>query len=225
MHLLTGDAGGLQRAVAEQAAPRIYVVEDDASVRAAIVRLLAFEKHAVKSFTSAESFLEQYDPETPGCLILDFALPGMDGLSLQEALATRGGETPIIFLTGCADVPMTVQAMKRGAADFLTKPVDDGTLLAAVARALEKDRALRTTREERAVVQRRLGTLTAREHEVLMQVVAGRLNKQIASDLGTVEGTIKVHRARVMDKMRARSVAELVRLVGRIQDRYFRSSS
>jgi FixJ family two-component response regulator len=143
------------------------------------------------------------------------AMPGLNGLELQQALAARGCALPIIFLTGRADVPMCAQAMKRGAADFLTKPVNDADLLAAIRRALEHDRRARQTRAELDDVRARIASLTPREREVLEHVVSGQLNKQIASDLGTVEKTIKVHRGRVMEKMQVASVAELVRLVER----------
>lgn len=201
-------------AVAASAAPaQVLVVDDDASVRAALGRLLGLQGHAVTTFANAESLLAQHDPHAYGCIVLDVAMPGLDGLQLQQALEQRGNEMPIIFLSGQADVPMCAQAMRRGAFDFLTKPVDDAVLFAAVARALQRDAELLSAWTRREATASRLATLTAREREVLGHVVAGRLNKQIAAELGTAEKTIKVHRARGMEKMQVRSVAELVRVM------------
>ena len=167
-------------------------------------------------FPSPAAFLEQHDPATPGCLVLDVALPGLDGLELQQALAASGCARPIVFITGRGDIPTSVRAMKSGAVDFLTKPVDDEELLAAVRNAIEMDRRARVAQVELDALGQRLASLTPREREVLAHVVAGRLNKQIAADLGTVEKTIKVHRARVMEKMAARSLADLVRIAERL---------
>jgi FixJ family two-component response regulator len=169
----------------------------------------------VAAFASAQEFLGQYDPGIFGCLVLDVAMPALNGLELQGILTKLGSLLPVIFLTGQGDVPKCAQAMKHGASDFLTKPVNDEDLLAAVRAAIEKDRILRREQAKLTEVQARLATLTPREREVLDYVVAGKLNKQIAGDLGTVEQTVKVHRARVMEKMRVRSVAELVRLTER----------
>ena len=205
--------GGPEPAVAVQA--QVVVVDDDASVCAALARLLGQQGYAVTTFQRAESFLAQHDPHACGCIILDVAMPGLDGLALQQVLEQRGNQMPIIFLTGQADVPMCARAMRRGALDFLTKPVDDAVLLATVAHALRRDAELMSARAEREATESRLATLTAREREVLGHVVAGRLNKQIAADLGTAEKTIKVHRARGMEKMQVRSVAELVRIIER----------
>lgn len=196
-------------------APTVFLVDDELLVRKALSRLLRSAGQAVAAFASPQEFLAAYDPGMPGCLVLDLAMPGQTGLDLQRELAVRGSTLPVIFLTARADVPSTVQAMKCGAIDFLTKPVDSPTLLAAIRSALEKDRAARSKRAELDDIRARLGTLTPREREVLDHVVAGHLNKQTAADLGTVEKTIKVHRARVMEKMRVESVAELVRLVER----------
>ena len=195
--------------------PTVFVVDDYAPVRKSITRLLHAAGFAVAVFASAEEFLAQYDPQIVGCLVLDLAMPALDGLELQHILATAGSLLPIIFLTGTSDIPQSVQAMKHGASDFLTKPVNDEDLLAAVRAAIEKNRVLRQEQAELSEIQARLATLTPREREVLEYVVTGKLNKQIAGDLGTVEQTVKVHRARVMQKMRVRSVAELVRLTGR----------
>jgi len=198
-----------------QPQPTVFVVDDEAPVRRAVSRLLHSTDIKVAVFSSPREFLAAYDPDAPGCLLLDVEMPEINGLELQRELATRGGTLPIIFLSGHAGVPDSVQAMKGGAADFLTKPVRDHVLLAAVRAAFEKDRLARIERVDLAGIEARLTTLTPREREVLDHVVAGHLNKQIASDLGTVEQTIKVHRARVMEKMKVRSVADLVRLVER----------
>ena len=195
--------------------PTVFVVDDYAPLRSSISRLLRAAGFVVAAFASAQDFLAQYDSSVWGCLVLDLAMPALNGLELQHILAKAGSPLPIIFLTGQADIPKSVQAMKHGASDFLTKPVDDEDLLAAVRAAIEKDRALRRNQAQLAEIRARLATLTPREREVLEYVVAGKLNKQIAGELGTVEQTIKVHRARVMQKMRVRSLAELVRLAER----------
>jgi FixJ family two-component response regulator len=193
----------------------VFVEDDYAPVRKAISRLLRAAGFLVTAFASAEEFLAQYNSEVCGCLVLDVAMPTLSGLELQDILTKTGSLLPIIFLSGTADIPKSVQAMKHGASDFLTKPVNDEELLAAVRVAIEKDRALRRKQAELSETRARLATLTPREREVLECVVAGKLNKQIASDLGTVEQTVKVHRAHVMQKMRVQSVAELVRLIER----------
>lgn len=195
--------------------PTVFVIDDYAPLRKSISRLLKAAGFVVTAFGSAEEFLAQYDPQTSGCLVLDLGMPTLDGLELQRTLARAGSLLPIIFLTGTADIPKSVQAMKQGASDFLTKPLDDEELLAAVRVAIEKHSALRREQAELSEIRGRLVTLTPREREVLDHVVAGKLNKQIADDLGTVEQTIKVHRAHVMEKMRVQSVAELVRLMER----------
>jgi FixJ family two-component response regulator len=195
--------------------PTVFVVDDYAPGRRSISRLLRAAGFAVTAFASAKEFLAQYDPETPGCLVLDIAMPAVSGLELQGMLADRGSLVPIIFLTAHGDIPKSVQAMKRGASDFLMKPVNDEDLLAAVRVAIEKDRVLRREQAELSAIRARLVTLTPREREVLEYVVAGKLNKQIAGELGTVEQTVKIHRAHVMQKMRVQSVAELVRLTQR----------
>jgi FixJ family two-component response regulator len=195
--------------------PTVFVVDDYAPGRRSISRLLRAAGFAVTVFASAKEFLAQYDAETPGCLVLDLAMPAVSGLELQDILADRGSLLPIIFLTAYGDIPKSVQAMKRGASDFLTKPVNDEDLLAAVRVAIEKHRALRREQAELSEIRARLATLTPREREVLEYVVAGKLNKQIAGELGTVEQTVKIHRAHVMQKMRVQSVAELVRITER----------
>jgi FixJ family two-component response regulator len=195
--------------------PTVFVVDDYAPGRRSISRLLQAAGFAVTAFASAKEFLAQYDAEAPGCLVLDLAMPAVSGLELQGILADRGSLLPIIFLTAYGDIPKSVQAMKRGASDFLTKPVNDEDLLAAVRVAIEKHRALRREQAELSEIRARLATLTPREREVLEYVVAGKLNKQIAGELGTVEQTVKIHRAHVMQKMRVQSVAELVRMTER----------
>lgn len=205
------NVGGTRSALEGQ----VFVVEDDPSVRAALVRLLGSLGFGVAAYGSAEAYLAARDPEAHGCILLDISLPGQDGIALQRSLAQEDDHMPIIFLTGQADVPLAVRVMRDGAFDFLTKPVDMQVLFATVAGALRRDADLRKLRERRVQEQARLAALTPREREVLVQVAAGRLNKQIAYDLGAAEKTIKVHRARVMDKMHVRSVAELVRVVDR----------
>ena len=197
------------------ATPTVFVVDDYAPVRNSISRLLRAAGFAVLAFASAGEFLAQYDPQTLGCLVLDLAMPALNGLELQDILAKADNLLPIIFLTGDGDIPKCAQAMKHGASDFLTKPVNDEDLLGAVRVAIEKDRTLLRKQAELTETRARLATLTPREREVLEYVVTGKLNKQIAGDLGTVEQTVKVHRSHVMQKMRVRSVAELVRLVER----------
>lgn len=190
----------------------VFVVDDETPVRTALSRLLRAHRFAVAAFASPKEFLEQYDPGTPGCLVLDLKMLG-NGFGLQRTLQNRGSPIPIIFLSAHGDVPKTVQALKRGAVDFLTKPVNDKELLAAVRVAIEKDSALRRKQAKFFEIRGRLATLTSREREVLEHVVSGKLNKQIGADLGISERTVKAHRARVMEKMKVESVAELVRLV------------
>jgi FixJ family two-component response regulator len=195
--------------------PTVFVVDDYVPGRRSISRLLRAAGFVVAPFASAQDFLAQYDPGVWGCLVLDLAMPAVSGLELQNILAEKGSFLPIIFLTAYGDIPKSVQAMKRGASDFLTKPVNDEDLVAAVRVAIEKGRALRQEQAELSEIRARLATLTPREREVLEYVVAGKLNKEIAGDLGTVEQTVKIHRAHVMQKMKAHSVAELVRLTQR----------
>jgi FixJ family two-component response regulator len=189
----------------------VFVVDDDPAIRKALTRLLRAAGFDVCDFASPQAFLEAHDPATPGCLVLDVAMPGLNGLELQQALAASGCARSIIFITGHGDIPMSVRAMKAGAVDFLTKPIDDELLLAAIETALARDSLARRARADIDSISQRLATLTDREREVLEHVVAGRLNKQIAAELGTVEKTIKVHRGRVMSKMGVHSVADLVR--------------
>ena len=194
----------------------VFLVDDDARVLRALSRMLTAHGRDVRTFASAEQFLTEHDPEIPGCAIFDVAMPGLDGLELQRVLGVRGNQPPVIFISGQRDVPTSVNAMKAGAVDFLTKPLRDKHLLEAIARAEQADAAARKARAERSTIQAKVETLTPREREVLSHVVAGRLNKQIAADLGTVEKTVKVHRGRMMEKLGVRTVADLVRLAEKV---------
>jgi len=196
-------------------APVVYVVDDDPDVLKAIERLLESVGLKVATFPSPQQFLERYDRNASGCLVLDLALPELNGLELQGMLEQQASHLPIIFLTGRGDIAASVRAMKQGASDFLTKPVDDARLIATIRDALARDQALRPARIERERIATRLATLTERERQVLEHIVAGRLNKQIAAELGTVEKTIKFHRANLMRKMGVRVVADLVKLAER----------
>lgn len=190
----------------------VYLVDDDEALRRATSRLMTAAGFAVVAFASAEEYLAALDPAAPGCLLLDLSMPGLDGLELQRVLAERGAAPPIIFLSGHADVSASVRAMKGGAVDFLEKPVDDEVLIAALDRALDRDATLRRERTSRTQLERRYANLTPREREVLALIVAGKLNKQAASALGIAERTIKLHRSRVLEKMGAPSLADLVRM-------------
>ena len=196
--------------------PTIFVVDDDPAVLKSLGRLLRSAGLNVETCNSPQDFLARHNPAMPGCLVLDVAMPGLNGLEVQQALAAIGDERPIVFLTGHGDIPTSVEAMKRGAVDFLTKPVNAVDLLRAIHSAIVKDSVRRLERDEVEEFKQRLATLTPREREVLPYVISGRPNKQIAGELGTAEKTIKVHRARVMEKMKVQSVAELVRLAERL---------
>ena len=199
----------------EAAEPTVYLVDDDADLLKALLRLLQSAGLQVAAFASAQEFLQGHDRNAPGCLVLDLSMPGLNGLQLQRELEQQGSPLPIVFLSGRGDIAATVQAMKHGATDFLTKPVDDTELLAAIQEALATDRQRRRSHDERDRIAERLALLTERERQVLEQVVAGCLNKQIAAELGTAEKTIKFHRANLMRKMGVRSVAELAKLAAR----------
>jgi FixJ family two-component response regulator len=189
----------------------VFLLDDEPGMVKALTRLLTADGLTVRGFTSAKTFLESYHADELSCLVLDVAMPELNGLELQERLTQGGILLPIVFLTGHGDIPMSVQAVKAGAADFLTKPVNDADLLRAVRAALRVAAEQRDVGIEMAVLRQRYASLTPREREVMAHVVAGRLNKQIAGDLGTGEQTVKVHRARVMEKMAVASLADLVR--------------
>jgi FixJ family two-component response regulator len=197
-------------------APTVFVVDDDPSVRTAVKRLLASVGLSCETFPTAADFLTRLERGVSGCLVLDVRMPGASGLDLQRILNQAGTDLPIIFVTAHADVPLTVRAMKAGALEVLTKPFDDQELLDAVYQALEQERVRSHDREELSRLRERFDTLTAREREVMSLVVTGLLNKQIAAELGTAEKTIKVHRAQVMHKMEADSLADLVRMADRL---------
>lgn len=194
----------------------VFVVDDDPSVRRSLKRLIRSAGFTVESFASAQEFLGRPRPDIPGCLVLDINMPGVSGLDLQDELAAAEVNPPIIFLTGYGAVPASVRAMKAGAVDFLEKPVDDRALVDAIQQALERNRRARREQAEIREIQGRVESLSPREREVFRLLLTGMLNKQIASELGTTEKTIKVHRGRVMEKMQAGSIAELVRLAGKL---------
>jgi FixJ family two-component response regulator len=193
--------------------PCVSVVDDDELVLKSLERLLKSGGYTVRTFPSSHDYLAQR-PAGPGCVVLDMSMPGLSGLELQKRLADSRDPCPVVFLSGRSDIPSTVEAMKAGAVDFLTKPIERDKLLSSVRTALERDVVERAARERRDSIALRVASLTAREREVLELVADGLLNKQIAARLGTAEKTVKVHRARAMRKMAATSVAELVRLVG-----------
>lgn len=200
-----------------QPVPTIFVVDDDASVRRSLERLLKSAGYQVESFPSAVEFLASgRHQQSPACLVLDLRMPGLTGMDLQARLRELKSPLAIVFITGHGDIPTSVRAMKDGAADFLPKPFDDTQLLDAVARAVERTRLDQKSLVELKNVQERFSTLTAREREVMAKIVTGKLNKQVADELGTVEKTIKVHRARVFEKMRVQSLAELVPLAAKL---------
>ena len=202
----------LRRKLSTEDTPIVFVVDDDASVRRSVQDLLSSVSLRSEAFATPQAFLDSKRADCPGCLVLDVRLPGMSGLDFQSALAKEGVALPIIFITGHGDVPMSVQAIKSGAIEFLMKPFRPQELLDAVQQALERDKELREKRRETAKVRNRYETLTAREREVMELVVSGLLNKQIAVKLGTGEHTVKIHRGHMMEKMKADSLPALIRM-------------
>jgi RNA polymerase sigma factor (sigma-70 family) len=195
----------------------VFVVDDDQSVRSSLKFLLSTVGLQVESFDSADTFLHRKPPDVPSCLVLDVRLPGLSGIDIQRELVARNVHTPIIFLTGHGDIPMSVRAMKAGAVEFLTKPVRDQDLLDAVRIALEQDRARREQEKEVTDLQRRFDSLTPREQQVISMLVSGMLNKQVAAELGTAESTVKVQRSRAIEKMQAQSLVDLARMIEKLK--------
>ena len=199
-----------------QAIPVVFVVDDDISVRESLELLIRFAGWQAELFASAQEFLAHPRPAVPSCLVLDVNLPGLNGLDLQRRIAGERADMPIIFITGYGDVPRTVQAMKAGAVEFLTKPFDDDVLLRAIGSAIERSRTALDHEQGLRSLRQAHASLTPREHEVMAMVVAGRLNKQIAADLGISEITVKAHRGKAMRKMKARSLADLVKMAAKL---------
>ena len=198
--------------------PTVFLVDDDEAVRDSLGLLMKSVALASRSFASADEFLAEFDPECAGCLVLDIRMPGMSGMELQQKLIDMRAMLPIIFITGHGDIPMAVEAMQRGAVDFIPKPFRDHELLDRINKALESDRENRDSLLEREEVEKRIELLTPREKQVMALVVQGKANKVIAGDLDVSQRTVEIHRARVMEKMQVRSLAQLVRMVMQIQE-------
>ena len=196
--------------------PIVFIVDDDDSVRKALTRLINSVGLNVETFASADDFLKRQPHNGPACLVLDMRMPGLSGLDLQDELVAAGRTLPIIFISGHGNIPLSVRAMKAGAVDFIEKPFEDQTLLDAINQSLKKDRLAKLEQAELREIQQLVDSLTPREREVFTLVVSGKLNKQIAFELGTTERTIKAHRARVMKKMQAKSLADLIRLAEKV---------
>ena len=208
----------------QESAPIIALVDDDPSVRRGLERLIRSMGWKAETFASAQEFLARVGLEAPSCVVLDLQMPGLTGLELQKQMAEVGLETPIVFLTGHGNIPATVQAMKAGAIEFLTKPVEEQDLLKAIHEAIERDRRTRQQRADMSDLRYRYDSLTAREQEVMQQVVSGLLNKQIAAELKITEDTVKFHRGHIMRKMRADSLADLVRMAQQLRISHHRSA-
>ena len=198
--------------------PIVFIVDDDAAVRNSLRLLVKSIGQTAEVFSGAQEFLATYEPQQPGCLVLDVRMPGMSGLELQQHLNLRGAVIPVIFITGHGDIPMAVEAMQHGAFDFLQKPFRDQDLIDRIQRALQKDRENRTALGERTRILERLESLTPREREVLSLVTGGKANKVMAADLGLSQRTVEIHRSRVMEKMGARHLSELVRMAIRLEE-------
>jgi FixJ family two-component response regulator len=208
-----------------QTAPVVFVVDDDISVRESLELLIQHEGFCVETFTSAQEFLDRPSASVPSCLVLDLSLPGLNGLELQKRVAVERPEMPIIFITGYGDVRTTVQAMKAGAVEFLTKPISDEALMNAIRSSLERSKALLSRDEELRLLRSRYARLTSREREVMALVVAGLANKQVASELGISEITVKAHRGSMMRKMEAESLPGLVNLAARLRLKRYSASN
>lgn len=207
--MITENAG---KPTEDTGSPTVFIIDDDAGVRSGLERLVRSAGWAAEGHPSARAFLQRLPYDGVGCILLDVSMPGMTGPQLQERMLESDVSLPIVYLTGHADVPMSIRAMKNGALDILLKPVEDDSLLSAIGKALDRHFSIRAVCRERLDITKRLARLSAREREVMEAVISGRLNKQIAGELGITEKTVKAHRARVMEKLQTRSVAGLVRL-------------